>query len=528
MALLNRIPPGRCWSRWFRLVRFALGVMLAPVGPLMADDSAARESLLVAVHVHSIASTGSMSVEAVAQRAEQLGLDAVVFTENFSLRYEYGLPPLRQLVRVALSYPSLLEYGIERYLREVAEVQARHPKLILLPGIEAAPYAYWTGSLWSGNLTLHDTQKNILVFGLTAPGQHTSLPAHGNVASYRHGWQSFLSATLPLICLVSGAGVMVSRRRAVRYGRELEVGLGWSLAATALLLLGLTSAWAAWPLGEARFAPYDSRLGVVPYQAFLDEARAQGGLTFWSMTEARDYATQSFGPLGTVTVRTEPHPDMLMLTHGYTGFGGLYQDAHHAVDAGGVWDHAIEWYLSGGREAAPVMLGESAFHSLAHARKDLDQVLSVVSVERRDAAGLLAAIRTGRLYAVERQKKEYILTLDRFELRCEGRTSVATAGDHIESARCAKPSVSAQISSSDGVAHPVQATVIRSGRALHTVTGSTPLRVEVQDVERRQGAAAAYRLLVRGSGEIVTNPIFLTDPAVSTRPLPAAEERLLR
>ncbi len=519
----------RRWSlRWRGLAVLALGAILVPAGSLMANGSVAREPLQVAVHVHSVASTGAMSVEALAQRAEQLGLDALVFTENFSLRYEYGVPPLRQLLRVAFSYPSLLEYGIERYLREVAEVQARHPKLILVPGIEAAPYAYWTGSLWGGNLTLHDTQKNILVFGLTTPAQHTTLPAHGNVASYRHGWQSLLSATLPLLCLVSGAGVMISRRRAVQFGREVELGLGWSLAAAALLLLGLTSAWAAWPLGEARFAPYDSRLGVVPYQAFLDEARAQGGLTFWSMTEAKDYATQSFGPLGTVTVRTDPHPDMLMLTRGYTGFGGLYQDVHHAVDAGAVWDQAIELYLSGRREAAPVMLGESAFHSLAHARKDLDQVLSVVSVERRDAAGLLAAIRAGHLYAVERQKKEYILTLNQFELRCEGKTFVATAGDHIQAARCAKPSVFAQISSSDGVAHPVQATVIRSGRALHTVTGSTPLRVEVQDVEGTQGEAAAYRLLVRGSGEIVTNPIFLTASAVPPRPLPAAEERLMR
>ncbi len=525
---MGRVCLRRRPSRWGGLVVLALGALVVSAGPLMANGPAEREPLLVAVHVHSVASTGSMSVEALAQRAEQLGVDAVVFTENFSLRYEYGVPPLRQLFRVALSYPSLLEYGIERYLHEVAEVQARHPKLILIPGIEAAPYAYWTGSLWSGNLTLHDTQKNILVFGLTTPGQYTNLPAHGNVASYHHGWQSFLSATIPMLCLIGGASVMVSRRRAVRYGHILEVGLGWTLVATVLFLMGLTSAWAAWPLGEARFPLYDSRLGAAPYQAFLDEVRAQGGQTFWSMTEAKDYSTQNFGPLGTVTVRTEPHPDTLMLTHGYTGFGGLYQEAHHAVDAGAVWDQTIELYLRGRREAAPVMLGEGAFHSLAHARKDLDQVLSVVSVERRDAGGLMEAIREGRLYAVERQKKEYLLTLDRFELRCEGTTVVATAGDSIEAARCAKPSVSAQISSSDGVAHPVHVTVIRSGRVLHTATGPTPLRIELRDTEATQGEPAAYRLLVRGGGEIVTNPIFLTAQAVSVRSSTAAVEMVSR
>lgn len=115
--------------------------------------------LRVAVHVHSLASTGSMSVEDLAHRAEQLGLDAILLSENFTLRYEYGLPPLRQLLRVAVSYPSLLDYGIERYLREVRDTQARHPNLLLIPGIEAAPFSYWTGSLLTGDLTLHDTQK---------------------------------------------------------------------------------------------------------------------------------------------------------------------------------------------------------------------------------------------------------------------------------------------------------------------------------------------------------------------------------
>ena len=55
------------------------------VGRAQASDD--RQQLLATVHVHSTASTGELTVEALAERAEQLGLDVLVLTDNFSLRY---------------------------------------------------------------------------------------------------------------------------------------------------------------------------------------------------------------------------------------------------------------------------------------------------------------------------------------------------------------------------------------------------------------------------------------------------------
>src|SRR5579884_4539432 len=55
--------------------------------------------LAAAVHVHSTASTGSLSMDALAERAERLGLDAVILTDNFALEYEYGLYPLDGVLR---------------------------------------------------------------------------------------------------------------------------------------------------------------------------------------------------------------------------------------------------------------------------------------------------------------------------------------------------------------------------------------------------------------------------------------------
>ena len=113
----------------------------------LAQASDDRQQLLATVHVHSTASTGELTIEALAERAEQLGLDVLILTDNFSLRYEYGLWPLPGLLKRQVRFPSVLEYGIERYVDEIAATQSRHPKLIILPGVEVAPYYYWTGSL---------------------------------------------------------------------------------------------------------------------------------------------------------------------------------------------------------------------------------------------------------------------------------------------------------------------------------------------------------------------------------------------
>ena len=144
-------------ASWHVLIMVSCSAGFVP----SAQASEERQQLLATVHVHSTASTGELTVEALAERAEQLGLDALILTDNFSLRYEYGLWPLPGLLKRQVSFPSVLEYGIERYLDEIAAAQSRHPKLIILPGVEVAPYYYWTGSIVERTLTMHNAQRNL-------------------------------------------------------------------------------------------------------------------------------------------------------------------------------------------------------------------------------------------------------------------------------------------------------------------------------------------------------------------------------
>ena len=136
------------------------------------------------------------------------------------------------------------------------------------------------------------------------------------------------------------------------------------------------------------YSSHDEHVGYRPYQALIDRAVERGALVFWSMTEARDFSRHSFGPLGTIMIKTEPHPEALVLTRGYTGFGGLYQDARRVIAPGGVWDQLLGSRSVDDHDIFPSLIGEVAFHGTMDAGKDLDRVYTVIqsSHGRRCAA----------------------------------------------------------------------------------------------------------------------------------------------
>jgi hypothetical protein len=398
---------------------------------------------------------------------------------------------------------------VSRYLKEVAEAQTRHPRVMLIPGLEVAPYYYWSGSLWSGDLTMHNAQKNLLVFGLSNAVQIETLPVVSNGASYSYGPRT-LGAFLPML-LVAPAwwmwrresdGVRSARLGIARVTRVASFGLA---ALAGLLTLN------AWPIGEPPFNPYDTTLGYKPYQAFIDSVNRSGGSTLWSMTDARDFHQVELGPFGTATIATDPHPEALMLTTGYAGFGGLYQEARQVTQPNHVWDQLIRLYTNGQREDRPSMVGEIAFHSPDHAGKELDQVLTIFWVRERSQVAILEALRKGRAYAVERYKKEFRLTLDGFHAATGNGSRPVGPGETLSTTGQKPISLHVSVSATDKRAYPVTVRLIKSGELMAQTTGVTPLRYDFLDSAGTNGTGETYRLEVSGRqvGELLTNPIYV-------------------
>jgi len=451
-------------------------------------------------------STGTLSLESLATRAEQQQLDVLILSENFTLRYDYGFHPFDGFLAYQVNFPSVMEFGIQRFLDEVRTVQQRHPNLIIIPGVEVAPHYYWTGSLLQGNLTMHNAQRNLLVIGLQKAEDYEGLPSRGNAGSFVWNRQS-LANGLPLLLLIPVAGLLNPLRHTSSTRTTSKPRFRWVLSAMLLLICsGLLVN--AWPIKMPRYSSHDGGLGYQPYQALIDNAIDRGALVFWSMTEARDFSQHAFGPLGTVTVKTEPHPEALVLTERYTGFGGLYQEARRAVTPGGIWDQLVASRFTAVHKDFPTLIGEVAFHGTTDAGKDLDRVYTVINSSERTAESVLAALRAGHVYAVARGEQTTLLQLDEFQVSTADHS--AGMGDTLEATVSRELRIRVGVSTSDSEHHLTKLRIIRSGQVIKQFESATPVRIDFVDHETNRSEWQSYRLeLVGPSGELLTNPIYV-------------------
>ncbi|MBI4981966.1 MAG: hypothetical protein HZC15_02290 [Candidatus Omnitrophica bacterium] len=129
----------------------------------------AIEPVKVAMDVESSAGEGEVSLENIAKIAQSLGIDAVIIGEQYCARFEYGIGPLRRIFRKTYLGDSACKYGLERYLRLFDEIN-KNSKVLMIEGFEAAPYYWWRGSFFKGDLQLVDWHRQFIVTGLDLYG----------------------------------------------------------------------------------------------------------------------------------------------------------------------------------------------------------------------------------------------------------------------------------------------------------------------------------------------------------------------
>lgn len=480
-------------------------IVIALVLLSSAAEAEPLRRLPALVHAHSTFSTGDLPLDRLLADARSQGLEAVFLSENYLLRVEYGLWPFRAATRVTREEPSVLSRGVEAYLAEVAEVRKRFPDVMIVPGVEVIPHYYWTGSLLRGDLTNHDLQKNILVFGITDPEALKRLPSTGNPYLRRYSARSLVEA-LPGLLVVPGLWLIVVRRRRLRrLGKftVVEHQRRW-LAGGILCVLGVLALARAFPFTEDPWSPYRPDPELAAHQALIDDVESRGGVSMWSFPEARDFSEVSFLGLR-ARVETDPYPDDLARTFRYTAFGAVYEETTRLVTPGGLWDFVLGKHLSGERSRPPWALGESGFHGYL-GDKRLGTVQTVFLVREKTESALLESFRAGRMYALSRSPA-YGLTLESFSVRrgdaeaVSGETLRASGNDPLE--------VRVKVSASDGGEYPIKALLVRNGAVVRMWAGKTPL--DVVHRESFAGAPSYYRLEVRGPGphQLLSNPIFV-------------------
>lgn len=471
--------------------------------------------LVAAVHVHSdVTDTGTLSPAEIAALASEAGLDVVIFTDNFARRVRYAPWPIHWLLEMRMGPSrSVLDGGIETYLESIARAQALHPELLLLPGVEVTPYYYWSGSPWSGRLTLNNLQRDILVVppppagtgpeGAASTDRTTALlrtlPVIENPNVESYGWGS-LTRLLPGLILL-GWGVWRLRRSRGRGWISVVLGL-----AGCLLLLY------QYPYTEPLWRPYGQHPSFEPEQALIDHVTAGGGLIFWSAPEVAGEMEVSFGPMR-IELRNPSSIEGLATTAGYTGFGGIYADRIRIVEPGELWDRLLLSYLDGDRQRPPWIIGEADFRAPGRGGKQITDILTVLRSRQRTLRAAFEALGEGRSYALRRSESE-ALVLRKFSLATPS-GSAAWPGEALDVEGDGPLVLTLEVDSLSGDPLPIRARVVSQGRVRLEWEGRTPLRRRVREPLETPGPAgggsAYYRVDVRGPVPhwILSNPIFV-------------------
>jgi hypothetical protein len=262
------------------------------------------------------------------------------------------------------------------------------------------------------------------------------------------------------------------------------------------------------PFRVPAFSPYDANAGLRPHQAVIDFVAARGGLTAWSLPEARDDHVVTVWNLR-ATILTQPYSSDLLHTNRFTAFGGVHEERDTFTEPGAGWDRLLADYLEGRRSSPAWAIGEAAYHREGEAGKRFGDVQTVFLAERKDLPGLLGALRAGRMYA-RQQRPEVGLILEDFRVLVPDRPP-GEAGDMVLARAGDRPEVVAVLRATDGRRMEIEVRLVRGGTVIHAGRGETPITVRWTDAALPDAGKVFYRLEARAPGghRVLSNPIFV-------------------
>ncbi len=473
--------------------RFLLGMLLTLAWiPVLPAGSAAQAdepyfSCPGVIHIHTTFSSGVDSLSSLAEEGRKHGLGYLITTDHDLVVMEYGMPPLRNIIKKREELPSIIQGGAQVFKKPGK--QSANKDLVLIPGAQSSPYYYWTGNIFQKSLTAHDYRKEILLIGMSDPEFFDNLPVLHNAPVFSLSLSRVPDLLLPL------AGVLLSLTVILLTPR---LTAGWVLFAVSLLLL-LNSR----PFSPSRFTPYDGRQGNAPFQELIDYADSKGVLTFWAHPESKfDKDGERYGP---IILKTESSVRNLLATDRYTGFSALYGDVSTIHRPGGEWDQVLDRYCTGKRQRPVWAIAEGDFHG-ARQSDPLDTFLTIAWVKSATREGILDAIAKGRCYGIHQEKGKG-LRLESFEVKAPSGKS-AWSGETLTTRE--DPVVTAQITMSDAGSIPVKVTIVRGGAVWKEIEGITPLPISIPDT-LGEVEKTYYRLEVQAAPSFIllSNPIFV-------------------
>ncbi|MEE9239655.1 MAG: PHP domain-containing protein [bacterium] len=445
------------------------------------------------IHIHSTYSTGELTPAEIVSKAKSAGIQIVVFTDHDLIRGKWGPPPFRDLFSLTRDIrPSVLKIGVDSYFDAIEKLQRDHPDMVIIPGIEVAPFYHVTGNPISSELNIHDWRRHLILVGMSRKAVK-NLPVPGNGLNTRY-FGYLLPGTLFFLIPAFFALTLLPFR-------------GWARwIGSAVIVVGVMGAIDAHPFKSSPFSSYLGPQGARPYQEIINYAKAHGGFSLW----AHQGSLLGDQKIRGGRVKTPPHAHLLKETAGYLGFDAVYEDNFTASRPGREWDKNLVGYLSAIRPKPVWGYGGLDFHSEREldGKKRLTDIQNVFMMDELSGDAFFRAFINGRFYVV-RGYTPARLQMDYFRVSSNDGKTAGGYGDDLRFE--GGPRVQFQVSTQDQSPVKVRAELIRMGQVIRIFEGKTPLKVDYADGDTIPFRRFYYRLDVKVTRDehIVTNPVFV-------------------
>ncbi len=459
-----------------------------------------------AIQISSRVSDGVYSIPEIINVAKNNGIKILILTDRDLMRWEYGFWPLRNVIKKRVEGNSIFKYGIQRYLKEIGDFQKKNKDLLLVPGIESAPFYYWQGGPFGEKFKIMDWHKHVIAIGLDNPDELRNLPAIGNTQGLMLPFKIKNVLNLwPLLLLA--AGFYYFRRPKFDYkdfsGRQLSSPAKINRIIGILLILsGGIFLFNNYPFCDLKFDQYRGDLGIMPYQNFIDYVNKKGGVTFWAHPEA-EYITEHNG----IGIETGAHTDYLLKASNYTGFAMFYESYRRVAAPGGVWDKVLTEYCQGRRQAPIWVIGALGLDTEDDLNKYLQDLRTIFLVPEVNTEEALRALKKGRMYVV-RGKDSANFIMDEFTIRDANTDEGVIMGQELRLKTT--PQIIIKGHFLDGGKRRCKIRIIKNGQITRTLDGYSPLEIIYSDFEQIS-EKSYYRIELQADNlVVVTNPIFVS------------------
>jgi len=476
-------------------------ITVLTVSTLVFSQSDEYNRYVVGIHFDSDISGGYFSPEKLVEFAIENELDAIIFCDHDRMSVEYGIPPLRNLIKKRVEYPSILTHGPDNYLKTLDSLQQNNPQLSIIPGAEVAPAYYWVGNIFEKNLELFNWHQHMMVIGLEDPADYHAFPS--SAANIRQGYDTRLYFDIAAVVGVL-VGLLLFRKVVTKTmqfssGQLIKVrrrpfkftGILLTIFCIALLIND-------YPFTARLYSPYGGDPNPEATQALIDYVLERNGLVYFAHPEA-EFHDEFSG----IEVRTEPYTNLLPETDNYTGFAVFGEGFHRAGIPGGEWDKTLNQYIDGRRENPTWAIGEVDFEGDLPA-ECIKEVSTFVWAKENTKEAVLDALAKGRCYSAQIYGPKFIW-LDEWNIAApSGEVSISGETLNADSSVTLHFNFTAAEDKSD-----FEALILRNGVQLSAAAFDESTQIDFEDTPLQGKSYYRLWVLYRGYPVLAANPIFV-------------------